>query len=625
MIPKIIQKIKGNKIINSTVIQAQKVTYLNNDKSNLKLQQSCFQKLFQVISLESNFNIDVSNKHRFSYDMRLAQFCGRSKEIKKLHKFLGESNKLLIWAITGHAGCGKSRLALEFALKNYTSWVSLLFTYKNEEESIKKHLNYIDLEQLYPDKDLLIIVDYFLGRERIIRYLIDWMLLYTSRKIRILILEREKHSDNKNIDACNWSILLDEDNYIEDRKKSKLLYRKNFLELEPLSIASQKKIIKSTFKQFKMKYTYKDIKNIRKKLSEIDKGLYRPLYLQILTELWSSQEIKSKEDLLSLIIKREENRWERLLNSTQSKYYKKNSSYYTKSLIKLMVFVNSIGKFKLEDNLESPKRVQDYWNSIKELFINDKNSNSKSYIINSLIKKLNENNKYDDCILYNIQPDIIKEYLVLYFLQEIPINDYLEDVIIYDFKEFCKFICMCSEDFPNHNNLKILINNIPTEIQKFINLLNNTENTASKFADGLYSLIYSYGMLGKVNESLYFLNNLRELSKKYPENENIIWEYISGLYYFIYFYSEENKQPDKSVQFIDDLEIITKKHPQNQKYISLYVYSIYALIWSYSERKKTERCMFFFNKLEIIYKEYSNNKEIKETYFYAKKILKKYL
>lgn len=615
MTNKIINKLEQSEISNSTIIQGNNITYINEDKKYVKLQESYFREIFEILepnTLEQN--IDIDSKYRFSYEIRLSKFCGRSNEIKRLQQFLHQPNNFLWWAITGHAGSGKSRLAYEFALQYASSWLCCLFTYKNEE-SIKGILKKIDLEELYPQKNMLIIVDYVFGREMIIKQLIEKMSYYLNRKIRILLLER-KHTHFSSL-----LLSVKENNYIDERKKAKLLYDNKFLDLEPLSIVSQKEIIRSTFKQLNKKFNNKDIKSIQKKISDIDPGLCRPLYLQMLAEAWHSKIIQNRNDLLALIIEREDYRWKRILFSTSIRRNKHSINFYMKKLIYLITFVNSVGKVKIEGNLNLPKRIQNDWSLIKQIFIKSKSDDYQNNVIQNLIEILNGDRKSNDNIIYPIQPDTIREYMVLHFLDIIPIDDFLEDVITFNLKEFSYFISMCSQDFPNHKHLINLLNKIPTILAKNICLNNDNENIDLMLSESLYTLIRSYLIMNRPYDSITLLTFLEELSKVHPQNDDIISEYSDGLYALIWSFSESNR-PDDSLSFINTLEMLSKSYPQNNTVILDYANGLYALIWTYSKLNKDENLPIFFHKLDTLYNNHLHFQKLKSIYLYAQKIVK---
>ena len=69
-------------------------------------------------------SVDISgdNLLRYHFAQRMIKFCGRKNELARLLDFVKDDRKFLWWAVTGQAGAGKSRLALELLYNLPTSW-----------------------------------------------------------------------------------------------------------------------------------------------------------------------------------------------------------------------------------------------------------------------------------------------------------------------------------------------------------------------------------------------------------------------------------------------------------------------------------------------------------------------
>ena len=604
MTDKTTNKIERTALNNSTIIQANKVTYIKEDENYIRQQESYFREIFEVLKPDDNkHNIDVTSKHRFSYEMQLANFCGRSNEIKKLQDFLNQPNNFLWWAITGHAGSGKSRLAYEFALQQSLSWLCCFFTYKNED-SIKGIIKKIDFEQLYSGRNILIIVDYVSGREIIVKELIDRIATCSDRKIRILLLERENCNFENKMSTGSWVSLLSKDNYLEDRKKSKLVYNNGiFLELNPLSTTDQEEIIKSTFKRLGKKYKEADIKIIQKKLIEIDPGLFRPLYLQMLTETWGFKTIESKEDLLILIIEREQNRWERIIDSYLTKTDKYPKDFYLSKLIQLMVFVNSMGELKLEDNPNLPQNIHNLWGLFLQLVVKSKHGDSQCYAVQNLIKKLNETAKSDSITLYAFQPDIIREYMFLYYLSEVSIDGFLEDRITLDLLGFSNFLYMVTKDFPTYRNLESFLFDISNIYIKMQSSIINNEDAVLECSKGISILIAIYANINKPDSALPLLVALKSVYNLYPCNKGIVFQYSTGIFVIIWAYSETDDFHN-SLNWHNNLKALYNHYSNNEDIVLQYLKSLFCLILSCFKINKTDDALPFLIEFKKIISNY---------------------
>ena len=119
---------------------------------------------------------------RFYYGARWAAFVGRDRELEALQRFVDDSGPFRWWMVIGAGGLGKSRLALEFALRLGGRWRAGFLA---QEEW--------DWGSWRPTRPTLLIADYVSARVEDVRRL---ALALARRRdlafpVRLLLLERD--------------------------------------------------------------------------------------------------------------------------------------------------------------------------------------------------------------------------------------------------------------------------------------------------------------------------------------------------------------------------------------------------------------------------------------------------
>lgn len=126
---------------------------------------------------------------KYHYSQESIPFCGRENELQSLLKFIASKEKFSWWSITGQAGAGKSRLALELLRKLPSSWFGFFL---NDTVTMR------DIEDFVPFTDTLIVIDYVNGRETLVAgYIRDLYELFSTTKyeLRILLIERDNRRE----------------------------------------------------------------------------------------------------------------------------------------------------------------------------------------------------------------------------------------------------------------------------------------------------------------------------------------------------------------------------------------------------------------------------------------------
>jgi tetratricopeptide (TPR) repeat protein len=120
-----------------------------------------------------------------SYISRSTTFSGRRTEMGLLESFMGGEEKFLWWIITGPAGAGKSRLALELCEAVEGAWYAGFLSRTN---------SFNDWTHWLPAQPTLIVIDYVAGRAADASKLVLQLATRQNtlpRRVRVLLVERE--------------------------------------------------------------------------------------------------------------------------------------------------------------------------------------------------------------------------------------------------------------------------------------------------------------------------------------------------------------------------------------------------------------------------------------------------
>lgn len=385
----------------------------------------------------------------YHFSQETIPFCGRVQELSKLKIFAETDAPVLWWAITGQGGSGKSRLAYEFIHRIEKEYYSFF---------LRPTVTDADAEAFIPFADSFVVIDYVKGNEQriatVIKVLID-KYKQTPYKLRLLMLERSNETttgtwfqnllgnmsvyDRTQFEKCEYLV----DNIIRTHR---------FLYLDDLEEDAVDELIGNVCLQKGLPQDKGRNTQLRKAYTEKFEQLkYRPLFLQIYIEAWIDNGCRQVsysgfESLLEATIQKEQERW---LNATN------NDPSVCEALLSLIIRASITDGLRIA---EMPEIYQTAWNCVKASFSTDTlpGIQRKRKISTSVTDAASSLENIDGFI--NPQyPDIIKEYMFLYYTDEERIADVCAELWENADAQFGTFLGRCLTDFPENTMLLDII------------------------------------------------------------------------------------------------------------------------------------------------------------------------
>lgn len=404
-------------------------------------------------------NTDSYGLSDYHYSREKLKFVGRKVEISSLLNFLETDRDFSWWAITGQGGSGKSRLALELLKRSKTQYFGF-FANPNSSEA--------DINEFIPFNDTLIVIDYVKGNEQKIAKFCSSFIDKFSKltyKLRILLLERENVTEFGSWYNSLFSYL---DNYHKTAFDNgeyniEITTRKhNFLSIEDLDENSVLEYIGEICKAHKLPLDKHRDERLKKEYADKFEVLrYRPLFLQLYVETWiNSGCIGVKYDnyrqLLESIVQREQDKILDLISHDINTF---------NSLIKIIIYAGIFNEIPLNTVI---KNNQNDWNIVKE-FVN-KNSiigKQQNDFLSIILSSASQSILNDETKISVMYPDIIKEFMFLYYLDEFRMKEICNNMWKEYPQELNNFLSKCLTDFQDD---EVLTNIIRNESKNYDNL-----------------------------------------------------------------------------------------------------------------------------------------------------------
>lgn len=420
--------------------------------------------------------------YRLHYLNEFCKFVGREKELVELNKFCSADKELLWWSLVGKGGIGKSRLVYQWLKQLSNNWFGF---FAKTDVDVERY------REFKPFSDTVIVIDYVLGNEDKCAAIVTMLFErfeYSRFKLRLLFVDR-RYQNNEN----NWYDRIVGKMDMQTRLWFQECSYNNKTTLLPLVISELSEEEELEFinvyleaylnnvadDDTKVKYSsvlpdtadqiYSNFKTTLKE--ECD----RPLFVAVYTELWIYKDgcisVTSLDEMLAAFLKREEDRWLLCLD---------NHSNLLKDYVKLLALASASVLVCLDDDQgiyqQAAQNLQQYINAsqrpgkkqtdFSDLFVYQEYAHDYEMDEVSTLEEIQEeilrranDPKYlrldeKGCpklltIIDPEYPDIIKEFLVDYYIPKYEWIGFSQAARLGTVTEFDMFLLHAIEDFPD--------------------------------------------------------------------------------------------------------------------------------------------------------------------------------
>jgi serine/threonine protein kinase/tetratricopeptide (TPR) repeat protein len=229
--------------------------------------------------------------NRLTFSSRVTRLIGRDAERSRLSEFLDSASTFSWWLMTGPAGSGKSRIALELCHQASPDWHAGFLS--RTEKTFK-------WSQFRPSQKTLIVIDYVASRAAEVGEAVLTLCRASSsfkNPVRVLLVERNKGSW--------WTIFNREESQSESAEMAACLHHKEPLGLPRLPPKALVQLAEDVVHARNGKWSDARAREFLLRLHQCD-SLGRPLFAMILAECLETVEPNAPlPDLLCEVLKKE--------------------------------------------------------------------------------------------------------------------------------------------------------------------------------------------------------------------------------------------------------------------------------------------------------------------------------
>jgi tetratricopeptide (TPR) repeat protein len=312
-----------------------------------------------------------------SYVSQSTTFSERTEELRLLKTFLQADERFLWWSVTGPAGSGKSRLALEFCQTVRNEW---------DAGFLSRVESFSGWTQWHPTRPTLLVVDYVSGRvTQVSNIVLQLARVKRSLResVRVLLIERDigswlsdfmregVHSETVEIGASQYGFPL---------------------QLAGVGENTILKLATEIGRRFGTELTEYDREEILALAKEIDPS-GRPLFAMIAAAAQlDGIPQHTKEEIVRSVVARETARWKSLISDNERR----------EKTLNLLALVTILGGLRLTDDT-----INEVWNSaVAPLLPNP-------YFFDDQLYAELAGGSTGDSALQGLQPDLVGEAFVL--------------------------------------------------------------------------------------------------------------------------------------------------------------------------------------------------------------------
>lgn len=423
------------------------------------------------------------------------EVIGRDEQKKRLSAFLEYDKKVAWFQLAGEAGQGKSRLAFDLMYEAKDLGWCAGFLWENNIKLFKDHC-----QDWQPDKPHLLIFDYVIGREQVIKPIIQTLISKQNQfqhKIRILLVERQRWDQGNQINMrsqgnedalglsgykASWYRNLCEDSEYRDSDLP-CRFEDGIEEIMELDKDDLVTIVKQLFSGAKLTISDDALKETLERIDGSGRPLYAYLLAQQLSETQEGYQNWTKIDLLNKQLERDKRRWEKAFWKDDKKAAPTWGDDHP--AMKLAVLATMVRGVEFQD-----KRLKEYFGNIYSSIRREAVAITSGNLVNDDIRPQT---------IGALEPDLLGTWFVLYcFYNDLEYEELLDIAWRHWPNEMAVFLARITEDFLD----------LPKEYKR----LGLTEKLLS------YKLFHENHYLALANVAVAISHNLYLKTLKIPQN-----------------------------------------------------------------------------------------------------------